>query len=71
MDCQWNYTWFVWGCNDIANIFIWKILHLYGGVFIVIALICAWKIDIFKPDKHDLIGTVIIIIDMGSKQLCL
>lgn len=31
----------------------------YGGVFIVMALIWAWKIDGFKPDRYDIIGTLI------------
>lgn len=26
---------------------------VYGGIFIVMALIWAWKIDNFKPDKYD------------------
>ena len=38
-----------------------KAYVVYGGIFIVMALIWAWKIDNFKPDKYDLIGISIII----------
>ena len=31
----------------------------YGGIFIVMALIWAWKVDGFKPDKYDVIGAII------------
>ena len=39
-----------------------KYYVVYGGIFIVMALIWTWKIDNFKPDKYDLIGTAIIAI---------
>ena len=42
-----------------------KAYVVYGGVFIVMALIWAWKIDNFKPDKYDLIGTAIIVIGIA------
>ena len=41
---------------------------VYGGIFIVMALIWAWKIDNFKPDKYDLIGTAIIIVSITKKK---
>jgi small multidrug resistance family-3 protein len=31
----------------------------YGGIFIVMALIWAWKVDGFKPDKYDIAGALI------------
>jgi small multidrug resistance family-3 protein len=31
----------------------------YGGVFIVLSLLWAWKADNFKPDRYDLIGALI------------
>src|SRR3989339_2062845 len=34
----------------------------YGGVFIVLALLWAWKVDGFKPDKWDIIGATIALI---------
>lgn len=32
---------------------------IYGGIFIVMALLWAWKVDHFKPDKYDIIGAVV------------
>jgi small multidrug resistance family-3 protein len=34
----------------------------YGGIFIVMALLWAWKVDGFKPDKYDIIGAAIALI---------
>ncbi|QJD96014.1 YnfA family protein [Mucilaginibacter robiniae] len=34
----------------------------YGGIFILMALIWAWKIDGFKPDRWDVIGALIAVI---------
>ncbi len=34
----------------------------YGGIFIVLALIWAWKFDNFRPDKYDIIGATIALI---------
>lgn len=34
----------------------------YGGIFIVLACLWAWKIDGFKPDKYDIIGAAIALI---------
>lgn len=31
----------------------------YGGIFIVMALIWAWKMDGFKPDRWDIIGAAV------------
>ena len=36
-----------------------RVYATYGGIFIVMALIWAWKIDGFKPDKYDIIGAAI------------
>lgn len=33
-----------------------RVYATYGGIFIVLALIWAWKVDGFKPDKWDIIG---------------
>jgi small multidrug resistance family-3 protein len=30
----------------------------YGGFFIVMALVWAWKVDRFRPDKYDIIGAL-------------
>src|ERR1700730_11198168 len=37
----------------------------YGGVFIVMSLIWAWKADNFKPDKFDVIGAAIAILGVA------
>lgn len=31
----------------------------YGGIFIVLALAWAWKVDGFQPDRYDIIGALI------------
>ncbi|WP_421945061.1 YnfA family protein [Pedobacter sp.] len=36
-----------------------RVYAAYGGVFIIMALIWAWKIDGFKPDRYDIIGALI------------
>ncbi|WP_442591986.1 YnfA family protein [Pedobacter sp. AW31-3R] len=36
-----------------------RVYATYGGVFIVLALLWAWKVDGFKPDKWDIIGAAI------------
>ncbi len=42
-----------------------KAYAVYGGVFIVMALIWAWKVDHFKPDKFDIIGAVVILVGVA------
>ncbi|SEM86011.1 small multidrug resistance family-3 protein [bacterium A37T11] len=37
----------------------------YGGIFIVMALIWAWKVDGFAPDRYDLIGALVALIGVG------
>lgn len=39
-----------------------RVYATYGGVFIVMALLWAWKVDGFKPDKFDMIGATIALI---------
>ncbi|RZK72572.1 MAG: YnfA family protein [Pedobacter sp.] len=39
-----------------------RVYAAYGGVFIVMALIWAWKVDGFKPDRYDIIGALIALI---------
>ena len=31
----------------------------YGGIFIVLALLWAWKVDGFQPDRYDIVGALI------------
>ncbi|MGF7079106.1 YnfA family protein [Mucilaginibacter sp. UYCu711] len=39
-----------------------RVYATYGGIFIVLALIWAWKVDGFKPDRWDIIGAAIALI---------
>lgn len=34
----------------------------YGGIFILLALLWAWKVDSFKPDRYDIVGAIIALI---------
>ncbi|MDR2272065.1 MAG: YnfA family protein [Sphingobacterium sp.] len=34
----------------------------YGGIFIVLSLLWAWKVDGFKPDRYDIIGAFIALV---------
>jgi len=36
-----------------------RVYATYGGIFIVMALVWAWKVDGFKPDKYDILGALI------------
>ena len=46
-----------WQTNNFGRVYA-----TYGGIFIVMALIWAWKADNFKPDKYDVIGAAIALI---------
>ena len=39
-----------------------RVYAAYGGIFIILALLWAWKVDGFKPDKYDIIGASIALI---------
>ncbi len=39
-----------------------RVYAAYGGVFIILALLWAWKVDGFKPDRFDVIGAAIALI---------
>ena len=39
-----------------------RVYATYGGIFIVLALLWAWKVDGFRPDKWDIIGAGIALI---------
>jgi small multidrug resistance family-3 protein len=39
-----------------------RVYATYGGIFIVMALLWAWKVDNFRPDKYDIIGAVVALI---------
>ena len=39
-----------------------RVYAAYGGIFIIMALIWAWKADNFQPDKWDVIGSLVAVI---------
>jgi small multidrug resistance family-3 protein len=39
-----------------------RVYAAYGGIFIIMALIWAWKVDGFHPDKWDIIGALVALI---------
>jgi small multidrug resistance family-3 protein len=39
-----------------------RVYAAYGGIFIALALLWAWKVDGFKPDRYDIIGATIALI---------
>ncbi len=39
-----------------------RVYATYGGFFIVMSLLWAYKMDNFKPDKYDIIGALIALI---------
>ncbi|RKR84955.1 small multidrug resistance family-3 protein [Mucilaginibacter gracilis] len=39
-----------------------RVYAAYGGIFIVLALLWAWKVDGFKPDRYDMIGALVALI---------
>jgi small multidrug resistance family-3 protein len=38
-----------------------RVYAAYGGIFIVMSLLWAWRIDGFKPDRYDIIGATVAI----------
>jgi len=34
----------------------------YGGIFIILSLFWAWKVDNFKPDRYDIIGALVALV---------
>jgi small multidrug resistance family-3 protein len=36
-----------------------RVYAAYGGVFIVLALICGWLLDSTRPDRFDVIGAAV------------
>jgi len=39
-----------------------RVYAAYGGLFILMALLWAWKVDNFKPDRYDIIGAIVAVI---------
>jgi small multidrug resistance family-3 protein len=49
------------GCGIVATLQpagFSRVYATYGGFFIVMALVWAWKVDRFRPDKYDIIGAL-------------
>ena len=42
-----------------------RVYATYGGFFIFMSLLWAWKMDHFKPDKYDIIGAAIALFGVG------
>jgi len=38
-----------------------RVYAAYGGIFIIMALVWAWKADGFQPDKWDVIGALVAV----------
>ncbi len=36
-----------------------RVYATYGGIFILLSLLWAWKVDGFKPDRYDIIGALV------------
>jgi small multidrug resistance family-3 protein len=36
-----------------------RVYATYGGIFIVLSILWAWKVDNFKPDRYDIIGALV------------
>jgi len=34
----------------------------YGGIFIALSLLWAWKVDGFRPDRYDIIGAIVALV---------
>jgi small multidrug resistance family-3 protein len=39
-----------------------RVYAAYGGIFIVMAMLWGWQVDKIKPDRFDLIGSLIALI---------
>lgn len=39
-----------------------RVYAAYGGIFIIMSLLWAWKVDNFKPDKFDIAGAFIALL---------
>jgi len=42
-----------------------RVYATYGGFFIVLSLLWAWKFDKFVPDKFDVIGSLIVLLGVA------
>jgi small multidrug resistance family-3 protein len=42
-----------------------RVYATYGGFFIALSLLWAWKVDGFKPDRYDFIGAIVTLIGVS------
>ncbi len=42
-----------------------RVYATYGGIFIVMSLLWAYKVDRYIPDKFDIIGALIALLGVG------
>jgi small multidrug resistance family-3 protein len=42
-----------------------RVYAAYGGIFISMALLWAWRVDGFRPDRYDLLGTLIALLGVS------
>lgn len=39
-----------------------RVYAAYGGVFVVLALLWAWRVDGWQPDRYDLLGALVALL---------
>lgn len=39
-----------------------RVYAAYGGIFVVLSIVWAWKVDHWQPDRYDIIGAAIAVI---------
>ncbi len=39
-----------------------RIYAAYGGIFVVLSLLWAWRVDGWQPDRYDLIGALVALV---------
>lgn len=42
-----------------------RVYAAYGGVFVVMSFLWAWKFDNYSPDKYDIIGALVVLLGIG------
>jgi small multidrug resistance family-3 protein len=42
-----------------------RVYATYGGFFIVLSLLWAWKFDRFVPDKFDIVGAIVALVGVA------
>ncbi len=43
-----------------------RVYAAYGGMFIVLSLLWGWAVDNSRPDRFDIIGTIICLVGMAA-----